>query len=168
LKKSASSLGLDATRIALIGRSSGGQLALLEAYTARDPAVHGVVAFYAPSDLLFLHANPSNARIFNSTGALEDYLAGNPRAKPDAYRSASPINFVGASTVPTLLIHGDKDELVSVRQSERLDAKLAAANRPHFFLRLPWATHTCDFNFDGPCGQISTYAIETFLATVMK
>jgi acetyl esterase/lipase len=75
---------------------------------------------------------------------------------------------VSGSTVPTLLIHGEKDELVWVRQSERLDAKLAAAHRPHLFLKLPWATHGCDYNFNGPCGQISTYAIENFLGEVMR
>lgn len=168
LKSNASHLGIDATRIALIGRSAGGQLALLEAYTGRDPAIRGAVALYAPSDQVFGYENPSNPRVINSTLILENYLAGNPRTKPDAYRTASPINFVSRATVPTLLIHGAKDELVWVRQSERLDAKLAVANRPHFFLRLPWATHGCDYNFNGPCGQISTYAIEVFLGEVMR
>jgi acetyl esterase/lipase len=168
LKSNSGRLGIDATRIALIGRSAGGQLALLEAYTARDPSIRGAVALYAPSDQVFGYENPSNPRVINSTEVLENFLAGNPHTKPEAYRTASPINFVNRSTVPTLLIHGDKDELVWVRQSERLDAKLAAANRPHFFLRLPWATHGCDYNFNGPCGQISTYAIEVFLGEVMR
>jgi hypothetical protein len=38
---------------------------------------------------------------------------------------------------------------------------------PHLLLRLPWATHSFDFNFSGPGGQISTYAIEHFLMAVM-
>jgi acetyl esterase/lipase len=168
LKSNAARLGVDATRIVPIGRSAGGQLGLLEAYTANDPAIRGVVAFHAPSDQVFGYENPSNPRVINSTAILEDYLSGNPRTAPQAYRTASPINFVSSSTVPTLLIHGDKDELVWVRQSERLAAKLVAANRPHFFLRLPWATHGCDYNFSGPCGQLSTYAIETFLGEVMR
>jgi len=168
LKSNARRLGLDPTRIVLIGRSAGGQLALLEAYIANDPAIRGAVALYAPSDQVFGYENPSNPRVINSTAILEAYLAGNPRTAPQAYRTASPINFVGSSTVPTLLIHGGKDELVWVRQSERLAAKLAAANRPHFFLRLPWATHGCDYNFSGPCGQLSTYAIENFLGEVMR
>lgn len=168
LKSNAPRFGIDAGRIALVGRSAGGQLALLAAYATRDPAIRGVAAMYPPSDQVFGYENPSNPRVINSTQILEDYLAGNPKTKPEAYRTASPINFVGASTVPTLLIHGDKDELVWVRQSERLDAKLAAANRPHFLLKLPWATHGCDYNFNGPCGQLSTYAIENFLGEVMR
>jgi acetyl esterase/lipase len=168
LESSARGLGVDASRIVLIGRSAGGQLALLEAYTAKDPAIRGVVSLYAPSDQVFGYENPANPRVLNTSAILEDYLAGNPRTVPDAYRTASPINFVNGSTVPTLLIHGARDELVWVRQSDRLDSKLAAANRPHFFLRLPWATHGCDYNFSGPCGQLSTYAIETFLGEAMR
>jgi hypothetical protein len=44
LKTLAPGLGLDPGRLALIGRSAGGQLALLAAYTMHDPAVNGVVS----------------------------------------------------------------------------------------------------------------------------
>jgi dipeptidyl aminopeptidase/acylaminoacyl peptidase len=83
------------------------------------------------------------------------------------YDAASPLNFVARGTPPTLLLHGGRDELVFPAQSERLAVRLTQAGRPHLFLRLPWATHGCDVNFSGPCGQISTYAIERFLAAVL-
>ncbi|MFB3114637.1 MAG: alpha/beta hydrolase, partial [Nitrospirales bacterium] len=69
---------------------------------------------------------------------------------------------------PTLLIHGERDELVSPAQSDRLSRHLSQRGVPHVYLRFPWATHGCDANFNGPCGQISTFAIERFLAAVMK
>ncbi len=168
LKSNASLFDLDSTRIVLIGRSAGAQLALLAAYTLNDPSIRGAVGFYPPSDQVFGYEHPSNPRVINSTEILVQFLAGNPHTAPDAYRTASPINFVGSTTPPTLLIHGAKDELVSVHQSERLDARLAAAHRPHFFLRMPWATHGCDYFFRGPCAQMSTYAIERFLAAVLQ
>lgn len=37
---------------------------------------------------------------------------------------------------------------------------------PLLLLRLPWATHGCDAHFGGPTSQLSTYAIERFLAAV--
>jgi len=168
LKSNAARLQIDRTRIALIGRSAGGQLALLAAYASNDPSIRGAVAFYAASDQNYGYDHPTNPRVINSTEILQNFLAGTPKTVPAAYREASPVNFVGPSTPPTLLIHGVKDELVSVHQSERLDSKLAQAGRPHLFLRFPWATHGCDYFFQGPCGQISTYAIERFLANVMR
>lgn len=168
LKANASGLGVDQARIALIGRSAGGQLALLSAYTKNDPSIRGVVAFYPPTDQNWGYVHPTNPRVINSTAILEGYLAGNPSTAAEAYRTSSPLNYVGPRTVPTLLIHGTKDEIVSVRQSARLDSALAAAGRPHLFLELPWATHGCDFNFRGPCAQLSTWAIERFLASVLS
>jgi len=31
---------------------------------------------------------------------------------------------------------------------------------------LPWATHGCDFNLNGPSGQLATYTVERFLNVV--
>ncbi len=168
LKSNAAEHGVDSSRIALIGRSAGGQLALLAGYSVVDPSIRGLVAFYAPSDQKYGYDNPSKPLVFDSRGILEGFLGGTPAAVPAAYASSSPINYVGAHTIPTLLIHGRRDELVFAAQSERLAAKLAAAGRPHFYLELPWGRHGCDFNFNGPCGQLSTFAVERFLGAVMK
>jgi acetyl esterase/lipase len=168
LKANAAVLGLDAGRFVLLGRSAGGQLALLSAYTAHDPSIRGVVSLYGPADLIYAYAHPANPMVFDSRGALEAYLGGNPDQARSQYDAASPINFVGADTPPTLLIHGGRDELVSPAQSERLAGVLESAGRQRLLLILPWATHGCDFNFSGPCGQISTFAVERFLARVNK
>ncbi|HXG71837.1 MAG TPA: alpha/beta hydrolase [Gemmatimonadaceae bacterium] len=166
LKANADRLVLDASRIALIGRSAGGHLALLSAYTKQDSAIRGVVAFYPPTDQRFGYNNPS--KVIKSQRILRSYLSGTPVTRPEAYDSTSPIKFVSPQTVPTLLIHGTKDELVSVRQSRMLDVRLEQERRPHLLVELPWATHGCDFGFTGPCGQISTYAVDRFLAAVMQ
>jgi acetyl esterase/lipase len=168
LKTRASALRIDPDRIALLGRSAGGQLALLAGYTANDPAIKGVISFYAPTDMPYGYANPANPAVLDSRGTLAAYLGGTPESAPDAYRDASPIAFVGPQTPPTLLIHGPRDELVRYAQSTRLAERLQAESRPHLLLNLPWATHGCDYNFSGPSGQLTTYAIEHFLATVMK
>lgn len=168
LKTNASLFGLDAQRLVLLGRSAGGQLALLAAYTAHDPAIRGVISFYGSSDLRYSYEHPSNPKVIDTRGTLEAHLGGSPDKVPAVYDAASPINFVGPGIPPTLLIHGGRDELLSSMQSELLDARLGQGGQRHLLLRLPWATHGCDFNFSGPCGQISTYAIERFLAAVTK
>lgn len=168
LKAHAGEYGLDPRRLALLGRSAGGQIALSLAYAAYDPDMRGVVALYAPTDMKYSYEHPSNPRVLDSIAVLEAYLGGNPSQAPAAYEAASPIRFVSPATVPTLLVHGERDELVFPAQSERLAARLVQAQRPHYLLRLPWATHGCDANFNGPCGQVSTYVIERFLASVMR
>ncbi len=167
LKANATTLHLDATRIVLIGRSAGGQLALLAAYSGREPAIRGVVAFYAPSDLVLGYEHPSRRLILDSRKVLEEYLGGSPAQKPKIYAAASPINYVQASTPPTLLVHGRLDPMVWPEQSERLAARLRGAGRPYFYLYLPWGTHGCDANLSGPSGQLSLYAVDRFLAYAM-
>ena len=180
LKANAAHLGIDSTKIVLLGRSAGGQLALLAAYTRNDSAIKGVVSFYGPTDQKWGWDNPSDPRVYNTRETLREFLHGDPASVPDAYRTSSPLNFVRRATPPTLLIHGAMDPLVSVRQSARLDSALRTVFRrpgiasvpdiyePHLFIELPWGTHGCDYVFNGPCGQISTHAIERFIAAVTK
>ena len=93
-------------------------------------------------------------------------MGGSPTRVEQAYFDASPINFVSAGSPPTLLIHGLLDEQVPADQSARLDDRLQQAGVKHLYVKLPWATHACDTSFVGPCGQITTYAVERFLDAV--
>jgi acetyl esterase/lipase len=168
LKVYAKDIGLDPTRLVLLGRSAGGQLALLAAYTANEPAIRGVVSVYGPTDLRYGYEHPARKQLIDTRGVLESYLGGSPDKADDAYFAASPINFVSPNAPPTLLIHGMHDGHVSPEESARLEAKLLQFSVKHVFLRLPWAAHGCDWSFSGPCGQVTTYAIEHFLDRVMK
>jgi acetyl esterase/lipase len=168
LKSHARSLGIDSTKIVLVGRSAGGQLALQSAYTKNDPSIKGVAALYAPSDQIWGWEHPTNTRVYDSFAVLRNFLHGEPSEIRDAYIAASPINYIGSHTIPTLLLHGSMDPLVSVKQSERLDSALSLMKRPHLLVEMPWATHGCDYVFFGPCGQTVTFAIERFVAAVTK
>jgi acetyl esterase/lipase len=175
LKVHAGSLGIDPARLALLGRASGGQLALLAAYTANEPAIRGVISLYGPSDLKYAYDHPAPVKVVNTRAALESFLGGPPPKEggdgeppvDDPYFAASPVNFVNAASPPTLLIHGMRDVVVSPGESELLETRLQQAGVKHLFVRLPWATHGCDKSFAGPCGQIATYAVERFLDAVM-
>ncbi len=168
LKVHAAQLGIDSTKIVLVGRSAGGQLALQSAYTKNDRSIRGVAALYAPSDQVWGWEHPSDTRVYDSFAVLRNFLHGEPSEVRAAYIAASPINYIGSHTIPTLLIHGSMDPLVSVKQSERLDSVLSLMKRPHLLVEMPWATHGCDYVFFGPCGQTATFAIERFVASVTK
>ena len=168
LKVYAAELNIDPTRIALFGRSGGAQLALLSVYTAQEPSIRGVVSLYGPSDLRFEYEHPGPAKVSDTRAAIEAYLGGAPSSSTDnAYYAASPVNFVSASSPPSLLVQGDRDPIVSADHASRLEERLQKAGVKHLVVRLPWATHGCDKSFGGPCGQVVTYAVERFLDSVM-
>lgn len=167
LKVNAGELNLDANRIVLLGRSAGGQLVLVVAYDGRDPAIRGVVSLYAPTDLVWSWKNPGNPLVIKAHKLLREYLAGTPDEKLNAYQRASPLQLAHPDAPPTLLIHGNRDEMIWLRQSERLADRLAQFQVKHLFIRLDWAEHGFDANLWGPGGQIYLYALERFLAAVM-
>ena len=164
LRKNASGLSLDADRVVLLGRSAGAQIALAAAHDPEPlPGLKGVVSFYGPNDLFLAWRVPGPKRMIDSRRLLRQYLGGSPAEEPERYARASPILAAGKRSPPTLMIHGGRDEMVWPVHDYRMSEKLAAAGVPHYFLNMPWATHGCDYNFNGPCGQISTYAVERFL-----
>jgi acetyl esterase/lipase len=157
--------GVDPTRTVLFGRSAGGHLALLAA--TRIPDLRGVIAYYAPNDMVWSWNHPTNPWVVNTPKTLADFLGGTLDEVPDVYRAASPLDFADRLP-PTLLVHGTRDELVFVEQSHRLDARLTEAGVPHLLVELPWATHGFDGVLWGPGGQIGTWSVERFLANVTR
>lgn len=168
LKARGPALGIDPARLVLLGRSAGGQIAQSVAYTARDPAIRGVVAFYAPSDLIFGYVNTHEDDMLRSPTLMRQLLGGPPDRERAAYESASPIFHVTREAPPTLLLHGVNDSIAWHRHSERLAERLAANGVPHLNLLLPWATHAFDFNLRGPGGQLTRYALAWYLARVTE
>jgi acetyl esterase/lipase len=168
LKSGAQRLGLDPTRLVLLGRSAGGQIASAVGFLG-DPAVRGVVALYAPHDMRFAWSVSRPDDALNSLQLMRQYLGGPPEGREEIYDTASAQLLVTAGrTPPTLLIHGTIDTLVWVRHSRRLAARLAEAGVPHLLLELPWATHALEAHPGGPGGQLTVHALAHFLAAVTK
>lgn len=111
-------------KLAVLGASAGGHLALLQAYKNNTPKVKAVADMFGPTDMAALYtASPS----FTQLG-LQALIGGTPVSAPAAYQASSPINFVSAQTPPTLILHGSADPLVPIAQSLSLKARLEAFN----------------------------------------
>lgn len=176
VKQHAGEFGVDPDRVALLGRSAGGHLALLAAYTPRDPAlapscdvpdgsdsVRAAISFYGPTDLAWGYQHPVRFSVLDGPATLRAFLGGDPRALPAAYATASPITHVGPTTPPTLLLHGGRDQLVGPGETQRLAARLQAAGAPQRTVLLPYAHHGFDYVFDGWGAQIAQAVVLDFL-----
>jgi acetyl esterase/lipase len=174
LRERAAEFGIDPARGALLGRSAGGQVALLAAYSAGDPRlppacdvvdapVSAAVSIYGPTDLAWGYENPVRPDVVQARHVLELYLGGSPSAIPDAYRLASPIAWADRPLPRTLLVHGTGDRFVSVENARRLARALRDSGRPVEVLEIPLADHGFDAHAGGLADQLAQHAIVRFL-----
>jgi dipeptidyl aminopeptidase/acylaminoacyl peptidase len=73
---------------------------------------------------------------------LEEYFGGPPWRLPGLYRQQSPIQHVARIRTPTQIIHGERDNAVTIAQSELLHAALLAEGVPTEFVRYPGEGHS--------------------------
>ena len=168
LRANAAELNIDTTKLVLLGRSAGSQIALLAAYTLHDPDLKGVIEFYGPVDMVWGYSIPSNPLIMDSRKVMNEYVGGTYAQVPQKYHDCSPLFFADKNSPPTLMIYGSNDPLVTYIHAIKLGAKLTECKVPHYWLNLPWATHGFDYNLYGPGGQLSIFAVEQFLNRVTR
>ncbi len=163
----ASEYDADATRMALFGRSAGGQLALAAAYLDGAPKVSAVVSYYGPTDLTEGWRAPPRPDPLGVRPILEAYLGGTPDQVPDRYRAASPVTHASAAVPPTLLVYGSRDHVVEARFGRALHERLRSAGAMSVLLEIPWAEHAFDAVPNGLSGQLALYYTERFLARTL-
>ena len=164
----ASEYEADTSRLALVGRSAGAQLALLAAYQAGASRVRAVVSFYGPTDLVEGWRDPPHPDPLDVRAILETYLRGTPDTMLRRYQEASPVTYVSALVPPTLLVNGGRDHIVSPRFGRELDERLRHAGAVSALLEIPWAEHAFDALPNGLSGQIALYYTERFLAWALR
>lgn len=150
IRHHAKDYGIDPERFGVTGASAGGNLSLLlgTAGTAGNPKaadpidresskVQAVACLFPPTDFLnygspgkaYLHAqdyNPAFRASFDyreMKDGLAERITDADKLKEIA-KSISPVYHVTSTTAPTLIIHGDKDVLVPLQQSEVMIEKL--------------------------------------------
>ena len=157
---------IDINNIVLIGRSAGGQIALCAAYMLHLPNIKGVVNYYGPADMVWGGQIKVNSAVLNTNKIYDEYFGGQYEQVPEKFRESSAVANADTQSPPTLMIHGTIDPLVSIHHEERLQKKLDSLGVKNYFLRLPFATHGCDYSLKGPAGQVSRYAVLHFLNSV--
>jgi dipeptidyl aminopeptidase/acylaminoacyl peptidase len=127
--------GVDPKRIAVLGQSGGALLALF-VVTHQPYLFAAAVDFYGPTDLTTWYKDAPSSR-----GMLVAILGGTPIEKPDAYRAASPVTFVGDVRTPILIVHGDADAAVPISQAVELASSLKKANKHCDLVRIKGGDH---------------------------
>lgn len=145
LRAHADQYGYDGEKIGVWGASAGGHLVALLGTTGdsqkfddvgghRDvsSAVQCVVDWFGPTDFTVLDDWHQRE---NSPEAL--LLGGPIKEKPELTQAANPIAYVTPQDPPFLILHGEKDRLVPIGQSELLQTALKKAGVPCELVRLP-------------------------------
>jgi acetyl esterase/lipase len=147
---------IDAERLGITGASAGGHLSLMQGTAGRDgdpkakdpvercsSRVQAVACFFPPTDFLnwgepgHLLTYRTTRRTFSAALDFKEfnrdrglYLSADGGKERDILKEISPITHVSADDPPTLIIHGDKDDLVPLQQSEVMVARLKKAGVP--------------------------------------
>jgi len=147
IRVNAESQGFDASRLAVIGASAGGHLAALAGTSGdvelldgdladwtpderhQSTRIQAVVDFFGPVDLaVYEQQHRANGLGASNRLWFLDLLVGGPVAQhPELVRMLNPISYIDSSDPPFLIIHGDRDPVVPIQQSEMLAAALDSA-----------------------------------------
>ncbi len=161
--------GIDRNRIGATGASAGGHLSLMLGAAPKEPRlgasdpvdrqpsqVNAVACFFPPTDFLnyggpgreLIHVKDFDP-MFRPAFEFREidrktnlWVTVNDEDKLRAIgREISPIHFVTADDAPTLIYHGEVDNLVPVQQSEAMVAKLKEAGVDAKLVVKPKAGH---------------------------
>lgn len=140
LRANAKNYNIDPDHIGVWGMSAGGHLAALVGtsggITALNPInestqsdrVQAVVDWFGPADFTLVGADgPVTPNVAN---ILDRFFGPASKERKAAEVAASPVSYVSSDDPPFLLMHGDRDRLVPLIQSESLYKALQKAGVP--------------------------------------
>ena len=136
LRANSAKYSIDPQRIGVWGASAGGHLVALLGTTGgvkdlegtggnldQSSRVQCVVDWFGPTD--FVSWDPNfNKAVYSMIARL---VGGPVQENKEKARKASPLNYVSKDSAPILIMHGDKDTLVPLIQSEVLTEALKKA-----------------------------------------
>jgi acetyl esterase/lipase len=142
LRNNSGTYHFDPDRIGVWGASAGGHLVAMLGVTGdKDSRVQAVCDWFGPADLttMFELKLPNQNR--ENTSPVVQLLGGPKAATKEQAAAASPLMYVNKNAAPFLIMHGDKDPLVPLSQSEQLDAALRKVGANSELVVIPGAGH---------------------------
>lgn len=154
LRGNAKSYNLDSNKIVAWGSSAGGHLAALVGTTGNvkdlegtvndlkeSSRVQAVIDWFGPTDLLRMNETESDRR-HDAPNSAESKIIGGPilENKQKAVK-ASPTSYITKDMPPFLIMHGDHDLEVPIRQSEILVEALKKVGAEVTFIPIKGAGH---------------------------
>ena len=148
LRANAKQYNIDSDHIGVWGASAGGHLVALLGTTAdvkefdvggnleQSSCVQCVCDFFGPTD--FTHIGND---LDKPESPVSKLLGGPVKEHKDLAAKASPVTYVSKNAAPCLIMHGDKDPLVPIHQSEELEADLKKAGVEVTFTVIAGAGH---------------------------
>ena len=143
LRANAKKYEIDAQHIGVWGASAGGHLVALLGTSGdvkdlegtlgnaeQSSRVQAVCDYFGPTDFLTMNSQSTikGPIDHDAENSPESLLMGGPIQQiKEKVSTASPLSYVTKDDPPFLMVHGDKDPLVPLAQSETLHAKLAKA-----------------------------------------
>jgi len=147
----AATYGGDAKRLAVLGDSAGGSLAINVAYAAAlgqvqsdcglVPVPAAVVVQYPAVDPLSIYEHGYPVSGFEPRMLMSGYIGGDPYALPDRVRAVSSYSYISDKAPPTLILAPEKDGLVPPWSVYRFAEQARLAGVDVELVRIPFASH---------------------------
>lgn len=116
-------------RIGIVGGSYGGYMTLMALTKAPEVWRAGAsIVGIANLVTLWETTRPGDLRSY-----LDQQLGGSPKDNPELYHDRSPINFADQIQVPLLILQGETDPRVPLREAEQIRDALEGQGIPHEF-----------------------------------
>jgi acetyl esterase/lipase len=99
---------------------------------------------------------------------LDWLVGGTPSQLPDRYAQLSPLHRVHPGCPPTLLLHGEHDQMAPVAAMRRLHGRLERVGVPVTGVYLPHTDHAFDLLATtwSPPARVAIHVLERFLAVL--
>ncbi|HHU84958.1 MAG TPA: alpha/beta hydrolase [Clostridiales bacterium] len=170
--------GVNITKIGIGGYSAGGHLSLSYAYKCVDECP-------VPIKFVFTDAGPTDMNDPNWLGDdivfSQDYVVAvvseltntnitlenkDSEESKAALAAVSPISYITPSSVPTIIVHGKKDNVVPFSNAESLDEALTFNGVQHEFFILEKSDH--GLSNDPEIRNAATQKLENYVNTYLK